>query len=310
MNRPMISIIMPVYNASLFLREAIDSILEQTYTDFELIIINDGSTDNSEDIIGYYTDNRIVYLRNKTNLKLIESLNKGLRHAKGKYIARMDSDDMALPNRLALQVEYMEKHCDVVLCGSQIEYIDENGVLLQNSPVYPIEGADLISYSLFKSPIAHPAAMMRRNVLVVHNIYYDADYPHAEDVRLWFELMKYGRVVNLSQKLLKYRISEGQVTNRHREQQKISAFNARNEFVIQLIEGLGGTSKSGEITSVNINSIFSKSYSVELSTFVLSLKSKINNFTRFRLLFHVVSSGKYFYAKLALAKTVYFFLRL
>ncbi len=121
----MVSIIMPVYNSSGYLSDAIESILSQTYSDFEFIIIDDASTDNSIEIIYSYHDPRIVLLKNDINLGVTHSLNKGIKHARGKYIARMDADDIALPQRIELQVDFLEKNPEFILVGSFFEVIPE-----------------------------------------------------------------------------------------------------------------------------------------------------------------------------------------
>src|ERR1017187_7276972 len=117
-NSPYITVLMPVYNAAPFLREAIDSILNQTFKNFELLIINDGSTDNCEEIILTYKDPRIRYIKNETNIKLISTLNKGIKLSKGKYIVRMDADDISFPDRIEKQVNYMETNPAIALCGT------------------------------------------------------------------------------------------------------------------------------------------------------------------------------------------------
>ena len=119
-NDILVSVIMPVYNGALYLREAIDSILSQTHTNLELIIINDGSNDNSEEIILSYEDNRIRYIINEKNSGICVTLNKGLDIAKGKYIARMDCDDISCPERLQMQIEYMEQNPSIGVLGSDI----------------------------------------------------------------------------------------------------------------------------------------------------------------------------------------------
>ena len=115
MSKPLVSVLMAVYNGEKYLLEAIESILNQTYTNFEFLIINDGSTDSTEEIILSYSDQRIRYIKNEQNLKLIASLNKGLDLAKGKYIARMDADDISLPDRLEKQVNFLERNSTKLL---------------------------------------------------------------------------------------------------------------------------------------------------------------------------------------------------
>ena len=124
---PLVSIILPCYNAQLFLNKAIDSILKQTYNNFELICIDDCSTDKTAEILKYYEslDSRIKVYTNKKNLKIAETLNIGLQHAKGKYIARMDADDISIPNRIELQVSFLEKDDSIGICGGQCKVINE-----------------------------------------------------------------------------------------------------------------------------------------------------------------------------------------
>ena len=126
---PSISVVMPAYNAEKYLREDIDSILAQTYDDFEFIIINDGSIDRTKEIILSYSDPRIVYIENEQNSGICVTLNKGLDTAKGRYIVRMDSDDIALPQRLEIQVRYMDANPDVGVAGSMVERFYDNNAL-------------------------------------------------------------------------------------------------------------------------------------------------------------------------------------
>ena len=123
---PLISVILPAYNAERFLEEAIDSILAQTYKNFELIVLNDGSTDRTEEIILSYNDPRIRYIKNESNLKLIKTLNKGIALARGKYIARMDADDISLPTRFEKEIEFMEIHPDIGVCSSKVIHLFSN----------------------------------------------------------------------------------------------------------------------------------------------------------------------------------------
>ncbi|HGF9542707.1 TPA: glycosyltransferase family 2 protein, partial [Acinetobacter baumannii] len=123
----LVSVVLPAYNAELYLKEAIDSVLSQTFTDFELIILNDGSIDRTEEIILSYNDSRIVYVKNEKNLGLIGTLNKGINLAKGKYIARMDADDICLPERFKKQVDFLEKNNEIDLIGTNAIKINNNG---------------------------------------------------------------------------------------------------------------------------------------------------------------------------------------
>lgn len=208
---PNISVVMSVYNGEKYLREAINSILEQSYADFEFIIIDDCSTDNSLDIIKSYKDNRIRLIRNKANLRLPASLNMGIRLANGKYIARMDADDISLPDRFLKQVNYLESHPEVVALGGSFQAIDGNGRNLYKHHALIEEKLD--RYYLIPSPLAHPTVMMRREIIVNNNLFYDVKYSSAQDYDLWLRIRKYFKIANLPEVLLKYRIHKKSISS-------------------------------------------------------------------------------------------------
>jgi len=152
---PEVTVLMSVYNGSKYLAEAIESILHQSYTDFEFLIINDGSTDLSEKIIKSYNDRRINYIKNNENIGLTRSLNKGLCLARGKYIARMDADDISMPDRFKEQVDFMEKNENVVACGTFIELFG----IKTGKIKYPIKDKEIREKFIFNPPLAHPTAV-------------------------------------------------------------------------------------------------------------------------------------------------------
>lgn len=201
---------MPAYNAEKYLREAIDSTLAQTYRDFELIIINDGSTDSTKEIILSYTDPRIVYLENEQNSGICVTLNKGLDEARGEYIARMDSDDIMMPERLTVQVYYMDEHPEIGACGSDVIVFGEgiNDYLFDQ-----VHDSDECAAGLIFNPcFAHPSVIIRKRILDKNNISYDDEYRGLEDFRMWWEIAQLSRISNLSTPLLKYRHHPGQET--------------------------------------------------------------------------------------------------
>lgn len=229
MSKPMISVILPVFNAELYLSEAIDSIIAQSFADFELIIINDGSTDASHDIILSYSDARIEYLANDCNMGLIFSLNKGLSHAKGKYIARMDSDDISLPDRFISQLKFMENNQDVVLCGSQIEYISNENI--KKRRFYAPCSDEKIRNRLFvSSPIAHPTVFIRRSIICDNLLQYDDNYIHCEDYKLWVDISVYGKMANLDTVLLKYRLTNSQISQKYKSVMVSSAERIQKHY--------------------------------------------------------------------------------
>ena len=206
---PLISVIMPAYNAEKYIKEAIDSILNQTERDFELIIINDCSQDATENIILSYQDSRIVYLKNEQNLGVAETLNRGLAAASGQFIARMDADDVAMPERFEKQAVYLQAHPSTVVCGSKIEIFGEG--IQRTICHYPEENGKIKAFLYFACPFAHPSVMVRREVLIQHSLCYEREFEKVEDYRLWTRLAKFGEFVNLPDPLLCYRKHPGQV---------------------------------------------------------------------------------------------------
>jgi len=226
-NSLIVSVIMPVYNAELYLKDAIDSILNQTFINFEFLIINDGSTDKSKEIILSYNDKRIRYFENQKNLKLIKTLNKGLSLAKGKYIIRMDADDISFLDRFEKQVTFMENNPNIGLCGSNAQAIGSSSNIFK----CPSTHSEIINAFIIKSPFIHPSVIMRNSVIIKNNLHYDENYIHAEDYKLWLEFIKLTDVSNMPEILLKYRISETQITNKYAKEQAVTSQKIRREFI-------------------------------------------------------------------------------
>lgn len=215
---PVISVIMPVYNTKeKFLREAVESILNQTFTDFEFIIINDGSDSITEDIILSYKDLRIKYLKNEQNLGIVQSLNKAVKTAKGKYIARMDADDISMPHRLEKQYEFMENHPQCGVCGTYVTAFGNGNELL--SP--PSEPEILKLTLLFKKNcIAHPTVLIRRKVLEEYSFQYNEEDTYAEDYGLWLRLLGKVKLYNIRESLLNYRVHDSNISKVYRKPQQ------------------------------------------------------------------------------------------
>jgi glycosyltransferase involved in cell wall biosynthesis len=193
------------------LKEAIDSILFQTFKEFEFIIINDGSTDSSGEMITQYKDSRIVYIENPTNKGLADSLNTGLSLSRGKYIARMDGDDIAFPNRLQTQFDYMESHPETGICGNSVEAFYDNTTKRQRID-FAANDPEIRAFTFFQAPFCHPSVMIRKEILDQHNLKYPENYYRAEDYGLWIELLKYTKGANIPVVLLHYRKHEGSET--------------------------------------------------------------------------------------------------
>lgn len=199
--KPKISIVMPVYNAEKYLRESIESILLQTFKDFEFIIIDDCSTDNSLKIIESYHDKRIKIIRNRKNLGTSKSRNIGLKAAKGKYIAVMDADDVSLTDRLSIQYNYLENNSHIFLTGSSAIFIDKNGREIKKFRKY--DDYKMLAWRLPKScGIVHSSVMFRNT----KEIFYKEYYKSAHDYDLYLELLSQGKnLTNLPQFLVKHR---------------------------------------------------------------------------------------------------------
>ena len=218
-NPPTISVIMPVYNGAQFLREAIVSVINQSFTDFEFIIINDGSTDDSARIIREYEqqESRIKFINQSKNSGLIEVLNLGLSLAKGKYIARMDADDISLPNRFEIQYKFLVTHVEIGVVGSNVHFIDSSGRRTSNfvnNPRLP-QTPNQINWSLcFSCCLMHPTIMARRELLIDAGGY-NKLAKHAEDYDLWVRMSATTKFYNLPQKLLLLRRHKTNITVVH-----------------------------------------------------------------------------------------------
>lgn len=213
---PEISVIMPVYNTKEeFLRAAIESILVQTFENFELIIIDDGSTEETKKIEKEYEDKRIVIIENATNLGLARTLNIGLKSARGKYIARMDSDDISTVDRLEIQYRYMERHEDVIIAGGAAKTLGDREII----GVFSRRSQEQIKVELLFNNIrlVHPTVMFRSSMLRNHNLWYNEEMV-TEDYEFWTRCVLYGRIVSIPKLLLYYRVHEGQITTEKREE--------------------------------------------------------------------------------------------
>ena len=231
MKNPLVSIIMPIYNASLYIHEAIESVLNQTYSNYEFIIIDDGSTDQSNKIIENYHDERIIHIR--SNHDFIASLNLGLKKSSGKYIARMDGDDIMLPTRLEIQVNFMENNPEIAICGSAAEQF---GDIIGKMPVEK-DHNKLRALMLITNPMIHPSIIMKKSELGHH--VYSKGYDYAEDYKLWTDLAVQGkRFANIPDVLLRYRTSPKQVSSIHKRTMYMSSLKVQTEYADNIMESI------------------------------------------------------------------------
>jgi glycosyltransferase involved in cell wall biosynthesis len=209
---PTISVVMPVHNGERFLREAVVSILTQTFTDLELIVVDDGSTDGTPVILEELAtaDPRLIVIRFDVNRGVSEAANEGCRRARGSFIARMDADDVSLPERLEKELAFLEANPDVAVVGSWVRRIDEHGAPgeVQTLPCEPA----LVAWSmLFFNSIAHPTALFRREALTIASVY-TSEYPRTEDYALLSVLSRQTRLANIPEVLLHYRVWSGNMS--------------------------------------------------------------------------------------------------
>ncbi|NJD52501.1 MAG: glycosyltransferase [Candidatus Methanoperedens sp.] len=266
---PKISAVMPVYNAELYLKEAIESILNQTFEDFEFIIVDDASTDSSYKIIKEFSkkDDRIIILRNENNLGIAETRTKGTKYARGKYIAVADADDISTLKRFEKEYNYLEKHRDCGVVGGFIQLFDSDSGKIIGVRKYYEDDTNLRKRLFLYCPIAQPVCMIRKEVF--NNIgYYDPKYPPAEDLDLWFRIGTQYKFANIQEILLKYRV--------HKQSATISKIQNMEAMTIEIRKKYS----NGYGYSMTL---FDKIYNIVISmTYFVPYKVKIQIFNHIR----------------------------
>lgn len=232
-----ISVIMPAYNTDIqYLREAVESILNQSFKDFELIVIDDGSTNGTWDYLSSLSDNRIRLIRNKTNIGVTRSLNIGLRAAKGQYIARMDADDVSVPERLEKQLACMEMHPGTVMCGSAVQNIGD-ATNIRRTRIKDMDTYRIKTLFYYPGPL-HPTMFIRHSILDAHGIEYDESLIYAQDYALCAELGKLGTVEILPDVLLNRRVHSSRITQKHYKTQKQCSIKTQKKLLHELLDSV------------------------------------------------------------------------
>lgn len=277
---PLVSIIMAVFNGEDYLASAIESILQQTFRDFEYIIVNDGSTDKSQSIIERYAqlDKRIKVIKNKTNMRLVYCLNKAVEVSRGKYIARMDSDDIALPTRLKEEVNFIEKHDDCDVLTTQIQLVDQNNLSLPL--VWPEDmrtntPEEIRDQMPKNNCISHPTVIARSSILKLNP--YRAEQLHGEDYDLWLRLLSKGKkFYKLNKPLLRYRFHDNSVTQRANVAEgRMKVMRLKSNFLIYQFRH----AKFGSVERAVLKSLIkdSMNYTADNSNIrVLKLSAKVS----------------------------------
>ncbi len=252
---PKVSVLMSAYNSGKYIAEAIESILNQTFSDFEFIIVNDGSTDDTADVIKKYAaqDSRIIFIDNKQNRGLVPCLNQGLELCRGEYIARMDSDDIAMPDRFEIEINYLDNNPDVGVVGGWHECFgacDKPWVRQ-----YPLR-VSLLDMLALGAPMSHPTAMLRASVLRDNNIKYNPNFPYAEDFEFWAHVVKHTLVHNLPIVMLRYRIHDTNVSVVAHKTQTENANIVRNAIIGHLTHSDAVARKLFEMTYETVTRIW------------------------------------------------------
>lgn len=216
MSNPKASVVMPVYNAEEYLSEAIESVLSQSYIDFEFIIINDCSSDSSPEIIRQFEekDNRIRVIHNDTNLKITRSLNKGIEEANGEYIIRMDADDICEKQRFDVQIKFMDQHPQFGVCGSQAKILGTDKYFFKT---FYQKDDEIRASLLIGTGIIHPTTIIRKSVLDKLEIKYNPEFDYSDDIDLWFRISLISKLANIPDVLLQYRSHEKNWTRTYKE---------------------------------------------------------------------------------------------
>lgn len=222
---------MPVHNGEPYLQAAVDSILKQTFQNFEFLIVDDGSKDRSTDLIRSYSDSRIILIQNEQNLGTVHALNQGIISAKGEYIVRMDCDDISLPERIEHLVKFMNCNHDVGVAGSAMRLIKKGK--LKNTRYQPDSDEELKITLLFNTCFFHPTVIMRSSLVKDHP--YPENLVYTQDYNYWTQIAKHTRFANLDNTLLYFREHSGQTSNRKKETQRLNARKVRAEYLQTIV---------------------------------------------------------------------------
>jgi glycosyltransferase involved in cell wall biosynthesis len=274
-NTPRVSVLMSAYNAEKYIAEAIDSILSQTFSDFEFIIINDGSTDTTAEIVRSYADPRIVFVDNKENQRVSVCMNQGMDICRGEYIARMDADDFSLPERFEKQVRFLDANPEIGVLGTNYHIFGAVERTVKQKE--RIGCADI----LMGWQIWQPTAMLRKSVFDKYDLRYSPEFPPAEDYELWSRAARYTQIANLPEVLLRYRWHDANLSVRQRALQQANGLRAKKN----LLDFLCGTQETKRILGTQFGIYEAKKY-IKLFGFIPLLKIKSTENKQYVYLFN------------------------
>lgn len=280
---PKISLIMSVYNGEDYLAETVESVLCQTFTEWEFIIINDCSTDNTSKILAEYAskDARVKVHTNKTNLRLPSSLNKALSLAEGKYIARMDADDICMPDRLQKQYDFMEANPNVDLSSCRFLTL-KNGVYSSGGCGGKGDSESIKALLLVTNPILHPGIIAKADV--IKELGYDKNFTCTEDMELWTRfVLNNKRVEILSEYLMIYRLHDKQITETTLDKQKNEVIKIQKTYLSQLLKPMTEEQEEFYINGIYFRKNINVSKFIEFYRWAKSVNNKTNNFDKYAL---------------------------
>jgi len=235
-----ISVLLPVYNGANYIEACINSILSQSFSDFELLIIDDCSTDGTLEIINNFNDSRIRVIRKQNRSGYVDSLNLALGMAKGKYIARIDADDICLPGRFQKQIDFLESNPDVGLLGGQIILVPDNKLF-----TYPTDDFQIKTELLWKNVFAHSAVMFRKDIIEKNNLSYDNSKMPSEDYQLWVQFSKYSKVANLPNPIIEYRIHDNQISSERSKEQHQHYLSIKTDYRAYVLSKIDNSVNNG-----------------------------------------------------------------
>jgi glycosyltransferase involved in cell wall biosynthesis len=275
---PKVSVIMPVFNSQNYVGEAISSVLAQTFTNFEFLIIDDCSTDDSVSVIKKYLDKRIRFYQNDRNLGYINSLNFLLGKCKGEYIVRHDNDDISPPDRILKQITFLQNNPEHLVCGCFCKTFGN----LETSTFLPISDEECRILMLFNSPFCHPSVCFHRKIFSDLHIKYDPDFMPAEDYKMWVSISKFGKLANLSFAKFYLRIHDNNTSARNIQKQQQALLKIRKEYILEifnidlslyennLLNGIIYNYRFSNLEIFEIETLFSKIKLVNLKSGVLN----------------------------------------
>lgn len=270
---PLVSVLIAAYNVEKYIEDSIRSVMNQTYKNLQIIIVNDGSTDNTNQIIErlMIEDSRILKVNNESNIGFIGSLNVGLNYVNGEYIARTDADDIAKPDWIEKITSAMFKNPNIIAMGSHLEIISISGELNKYNKTgdiwkHSLEHENIIRDMLFYNPMHNNTMIMKSEVYKKHHLTFDYNYKYAEDYKFWFEVSKLGELANFPEALVYYRLHENQTSSYYNKEQRLMANRIRKEVINDYLNKLGFDIIIKEhIAFSDLESILDKVYSLKLS---------------------------------------------